>query len=156
VIGSFVFSETSPAAAGTAVSSQSVQSSSLGGIAWPVDDWEALDVAAEIQGATGGSLDVYLQGSPDSGANWYDMIHWATASGGGSLKYYKSPLSLATTTTAPTQVGKNLSPALAAGTVINGAFTDRLRLAMVAGSGTSAGAAVIVRVGPQRPRSNIP
>jgi hypothetical protein len=36
--------------------------------------------------------------------------------------------------------------------VVNGAFSDRLRLVMVAGVSTTAGAPVVVRICPQRAR----
>jgi len=155
MIGGFVFSELSPNAPGTAVSSAPVTSAAPTlGVATPLDDFDSLDVAAEIQGATGGTLDVYVQCSPDGGNNWYDVIHFTQAAAGSGVKYYQAPLSLATNTTAPVAVGKNLAPALgsALASVVNGAFTDRLRLVMVAGTGTTAGALVIVRMAPQRIR----
>jgi hypothetical protein len=149
----FVFSETSPAAAGTAASSQAVMNAGSflpAGVAGPMQDFDAVDVTAEITGATGGTLSLYLQLSNDDGQSWYDIIAWPSASAGASVKYYQSPLSNATNTSTPLVVGKNLAPALSPGTVVNGAFSDRLRLVMVAGAGTSAGAPVVVRVSPQR------
>jgi hypothetical protein len=157
VIGQFLFSETTPAAASTVASSQPVTGDNANylpaGVAGPLDDWEGVDVIAEITGATGGTLNVYLQGTSDGGTSWYDMIAWPQAAAGAAAKYYKSPLSLATTTSVPIQVGKNLVPALTGTvTVVNGAWTDRVRLIFVAGSGTSAGAVVVVRLAPQRAR----
>jgi hypothetical protein len=119
------------------------------------DDYESIDVVAEIKGATGGALAVYLQISPDGGINWFDIIAWPSASASATIVYYQSPLSQATTTGVTSVVGKNLSPALpsgANGAVINGSFGDRARLVMVAGSSTSAGAPVIVRLSAQRMR----
>jgi len=153
-IASFIFNETSPATAGTAASSNAVTGAASwlpAGVAGPLDDYEGVDIVAELQGATGGTLDVYVQLCPD-GQNWYDVIHFAQQAAAGSLNIYQATLSLATTTTAPIAVGKNLSPALAASTVVNGAWTDRLRLVMKAGASTSAGAPVVVRVTPQRSR----
>jgi hypothetical protein len=156
MIGNLAFSETSPAAAGTAASSQPVSGGNANylpaGVAGPLDDFEAVEVAADITAATGGTLDVYLQTSPDGGTSWYDIVHFPQAAGGSGQKFYRAPLSLATTTATAVQVGKNLVPALAAATVVNGAFTDRCRLVMVAGAGTSAGGAVVVRISPQRAR----
>lgn len=155
----FVFSETSPAAPGTAASSQTVSGGAgpLGylpnGVAGPICDFDACDVIAELRGATGGTLDVYVQISPDDGANWYDIIHFPQLANGAAAVIYQAPISNATTTTFSVVVGKNLSPALTvSGTtgVVNGAFSDRMRLVMVAGSGTSAGAAIVVRVAAQR------
>jgi hypothetical protein len=104
-------------------------------------------------GATGGTLDVYVQTSPDGGLSWFDIIHFVQLAGGGPAVKYSSPISQSTTTAVPTVVGKNLAPALSAAAVVNGAFSDRMRLVMVAGSGTSVGAAVIVRLAPQRSRT---
>lgn len=159
-IQTLVFVETSPAAPGTVASSQPVQGSPSAnmppGVAGLFDDYESIDVVAEIQGATGGALAVYLQISPDGGiSNWYDIIAWPSATAGSGVKYYQSPLSLATTTTTTTVVGKNLVPALSAGSsgaVVNGAFNDRCRIVMVAGSGTTQGTVVVVRLAAQRGR----
>jgi len=156
-VHNLAFVETSPAAAGTAASSQPVLGVSdnglPGGVAGLIGDYEGAELIAELVGATGGTLDVYVQLSPDSGNNFYDVIHFPQLSAGASAVIYQSPLSTATNTATPIVVGKNLVPALAANTVVNGAFTDRLRLVMKAGSGTSAGAQVVVRVCPQRSRT---
>lgn len=154
MIAGFVFSELSPNAAGTAASSRSVTASTVAGVAAPLDDWEAVEVVAEFGGATGDTLDVYLQISADAGNTWYDAVHWAQAAAASGVKIYRSPLSLATTTNAPVVVGKNLSPALAANTVVNGAWSDRARLLMVSGPSTSAGTTVNVKLAPQRVRTN--
>ena len=152
MIGSFIFTEMSPSAAGTTVSSQPVSSSNIAGngIAAPLDDAEAIDIAVDMVGATGGTLDLYVQSSPDGGVNWYDIVHFPQLTAGAPAIKYQAPLSLFTNSTAPVQVGKNLLPALAAGAIVQGAFSDRLRLVMVAGSGTTLGALVRMTVGTQR------
>ena len=155
MMAQFLFSEVSPAAAGTADSSQAVANAASflpPGVAGPTDDYDSIGVIAELVGATGGTLDVYLQTSPDGGLNWYDIIHWIQLAGGGGAVKYSSPISQSTATSAPLAVGKNLAPALSAGGVVNGAFSDRMRLVMVAGTSTSVGASVIVRLAPQRSR----
>jgi hypothetical protein len=154
----FAFSETSPASASTAASSQPVQNAGSflpAGVAGPMQSYDAVDVIAELKGATGGTLDVYLQISPNDGIDWFDLIHWPQLGAGASAVIYQAPISNATATTTTTVVGKNLSPTLGSatpttGVVVNGAFSDRMRLVMVAGTSTSAGAAVVVRVSPQR------
>lgn len=155
-IDNIIFNETAPAAPGTAVSSQVVTGATANymqpGVAGPLDDFDAVDVVVEITAGTGGTLDVYLQTSPNNGVDFYDTIHFPQSAGGSGLKIYQSPLSLATTTSTPIQVGKNLVPALAAGVVVNGAFTDRCRLVMVAGAGTSVAGTVVVKLMAQRPR----
>jgi hypothetical protein len=152
-IASFVFNETSPATPTTLASSQSVAGSGQAfplGVAGPLDDYEALLVTADLVGATGGTLDVYLQTSPDQGANWYDFAHFTPLAAAAPAVKYTLTASLYTQLPAPVVVGKNLAPVLAANTFVNGAFTDRMRLVMVAGAGTSAGAAVKVSVMAQR------
>lgn len=156
-VANYIFVETSPAAAGTAASSATVLGGTdaglPGGVCGLIGDYEGAEVIAELVGATGGTLDVYVQLSPDAGQNWFDVIHYPQLASGAAAIVYQSPLSTATNTATPIVVGKNLSPALAVNVVVNGAFTDRLRLVMKAGSGTSAGAQVVVRVCPQRSRA---
>ena len=153
MISPLIFSETSPNAPGTAVSSQPVQNVTgpyPPGVATPIDDSDALDILAELVGATGGTLDVYVQCSPDGGLNWTEIAHFAQLANGAAAVKYQAPISLYTNLTQPVVVGKNLVPALAVNTVVNGAFSDRVRLLFVAGAGTTAGAAVKVTVTPQR------
>jgi hypothetical protein len=122
------------------------------GVAGPLDDYDSIGIDADLVGATGGTLDVYLQSSPDQGVNWYDIVHWTQLLSGAAAVKYSSPISQSTSTSTATAVGKNLSPSLNQGTVVNGAFSDRMRLVMVAGSGTTVGAPVVVRLSPQRSR----
>ncbi len=155
----WIFNETSPSAAGTAASSQPVENQASflpNGVAGPMSDYDAVDIVADLVGATGGTLNVYVQGSPDDGRNWYDIVAFKQLAPGASAVSYQAPISNAVATTAPSVVGKNLTPALSPGStgaVVNGAFSDRMRLVMVAGSGTSAGAQVLVRIAPQRSAS---
>lgn len=158
MLACFIFSETSPSAPGTAASSQPVTSAAsylAAGIAGPLDDFDAVDVAAQLAGATGGSLDVYVQSSVD-GVNWYDSIHFPTlANGAAAISYRTAVTHLGQpTSAAPVAIGKNLSPALAAGTTVQGGWGDRLRLLMVAGTGTTAGSAIKVFVTAQRPMAS--
>ena len=153
MITPYIFSETSPSAPGTAVSTQVVQNVSppyAAGTANPIDDSDALNIFAELVGATGGTLDVYVQVSPDGGPNWTEIVHFPQLAAGASAVKYQAPVSLFTNLATPVVVGKNLTPSLAANTVVNGAYSDRCRLLFVAGSGTTAGAAVKVTVTPQR------
>lgn len=158
-VANYVFTETSPSSAGTVASSNlvsgGIDNGIPNGVCGLIGDYDSCQVSAELVGATGGTLNVYLQSSPDEGANWYDVIAWPQLASGASAVIYKSPLSNATMTTTTTVVGKNLSPALnpgSTGAVVNGALTDRCRLVMVAGAGTSAGASVVVRLSAQRAR----
>ncbi len=152
-LAAFAFSETSPAAAGTAASAVAVMGSASyapAGVAVPFDDYESLNVVAELVGATGGTLDVYLQVSPDQGVNWFDFAHFPQLAGSASAIKYTLTASLYSPLTVPIVIGKNLVPALAVNTFVNGAMGDRMRLLMVAGTSTSVGAAVKVSLVAQR------
>jgi hypothetical protein len=148
----FTFTETTPGAAGTVASSQPV-SGSVGppGIATgQLDDYSALYIDASLVGATGGTLDVFLQNSPDQGATWFDYAHFTQLAAGGGAVTAVASVAIGAQNLTLSTVGKNLSPALAAGTVLGGAWGDRFRLVFVAGGGTSAGAAIVVRICGQR------
>jgi hypothetical protein len=148
-IGQFVFNETSPAAAGTVASSSPVSggpSDSAAGVAFPLRNYDSIEIEAELKGATGGALDVYVQSS-DDGIVWYDTVHFAQLAGSAAAIIYRTALSrYATAVAAPTVVGKNLTPALPVASAIQNGFGDHLRLVMVAGTSTSVGAPVLVRL----------
>ena len=147
-----VFNEMSPSSPGAIASSQAVSGTAgPNGVATQqLDDYQALSFEAVLMGATGGTLDVYVQNSPDMGSTWYDYIHFAQlASGAATVRYVASVASGAQNLSLQT-IGFNLSPALAAATAIGGAWGDRFRLVMVSGAGTSAGAAVQMRIVGQR------
>lgn len=131
----FTISGTSPASASTAVVGSPIVG--LGGFI-------GFRIVSELVGATGGTLDIYLQWSPDDGTTWFDYVHFTQlAAGAAAIKYNtNSGLSLATITT----VGKGTSPALAANTATGGLIGDQLRCLAVAGASTSAGAAVAITV----------
>ena len=143
MIGTFVFSETSPGAPGTAASSNSVAGSGAQyqpGIACPLDIFQAIFVEAVLQGCTGGALDVYLQISPDMGVSWYDFAHFAQLAAASASVRYTFSCSVSAQNLALLPVGVNLAPALAVNTVTGGAWSDRIRMVMVAGAGVSLGA----------------
>jgi hypothetical protein len=148
----FSFNETSPAAAGTAASSQAVTGSvgPPGVASGQLDDYSAIFIDASLQGATGGTIDVYIQNSPDQGVTWFDYAHFAQLAAAAPTVTYVASVAVGAQNLSLATVGKNLVPALAAGTVNGGAWGDRFRLVMVAGAGTSAGAPVAVRIVGQR------
>lgn len=153
----YTFSETSPAAAGTAASSNAISAvaaSYPAGVAAPLDDYDALDITAVLKGATGGTLDVYIQTSLDGGVTWTDSVHFPQLAAGASQVIYRTSIThlAQPTSAAPVVVGQGLNPALAVNVSVQGGWGDRARLVMVAGSGTSAGAVVSVTVAAQRPR----
>lgn len=150
-----VFAETSPIAAGTAASSLAVAGSSgavgVGMLSDGLDGYLSLSIVAKLVGATGGTLDVYLQSSPDQGTTWVDYAHFAQLAAGAAAVKYALVVGQGVQSAAPVVVGINATPALAVNTVVGGGWGDRLRLLMVAGASTSAGAAVNVTVSAQRP-----
>jgi len=153
----FIFSETSPAAPGTSVSSQAVQSSASylpAGVVGPLDDGGSVDILAQLVGATGGTLDVYMQSSSDNGQTWQDRVHFAQLAAGAAAISYGVTLTAfgQPTSAAPVQIGTGTTPMLSAGTYLQGIGFDRMRLVLVAGTGTTAGAAVKIQLTVQRPR----
>jgi hypothetical protein len=125
---------TSPASATTAAATESFKN-------LPRFDWLVID--ADLQGATGGTLDVYLQRKAPGTDQWYDYAHYAQlTAGGAAVSYTIQPLAIQGITT----VGKGTSPALVAGTCTGGHPGEEMRILFTAGAGTSAGAAQTIRL----------
>lgn len=139
---------TSPSAASTAAGSAAVP---LG-----LSRFDAIAVEVTLTGATGGTLDVYLQVSHDynpsapTAATWWDYMHFTQlAAAAAAVSYRVDP---ALTNTVST-VGKGAVPALSAGTCAGGYWGDAVRVLFVAGAGTSAGASQTINfVGKYRMR----
>ena len=122
---------TSPSAAGTAANA------SAGGFS----TYKSVTFKATLAGATGGTLDVYVQHSAD-GTTWYDYLHFPQlAASATAVSYSYDPALNDSIVT----VGSGTSPVLAAGSVAGGAPMDYLRVLYVAGASTSAGAAQSVK-----------
>ncbi len=163
MIASFTFAETSPTAAGGAASSQAVTSAGSiygAGVAAPLDDYESIDIVATFGGktaagaSTAGTVDLYLQVSPDAGKTWVDAVHFAQAAANSAAVTARCTLSgrPQVLSDSPVVVGTGNAPALAVNTIVQGRGFDRLRLWMVAGSGTTGGAPVSVIVTGHRHR----
>lgn len=150
----YTFTETTPSAASTVASSAAVVGSIAGaplGVAvGGLDGLTGLFVEAILQGATGGTLDVYLQVCPIPGGNWYDYAHWVQIAAAAAPARFVFAVANTAQQLTITATGTNLTPALAAGTVVGGPWGDRLRLVFVAGAGTSAGAVQTIIVTGQR------
>lgn len=156
MLGWWKFTETTPASASTVASSGPVMSAANylpAGVVGPLDDFDAVDIAAELVGSTGGTLDVYVQTSLDE-INWFDSVHFAQLANGAAAVSYRTSIThfAQPNSPAPVVVGKNLSPALAPNVCVQGGWGSRLRLVFVAGAGTTVGASVTVTVAAQRPR----
>lgn len=130
-----LISETSPAAVGTAT----------GGHVGMLQNYDSLTIRATLTGATGGTLDVYLQTSVD-GSEWVDYIHFAQIAAAAAAVTKVVVVSRAGQQAAITTVGTNTSPALAANAVVGGDFGNQMRAVFVAGAGTTRGAAQVIRI----------
>lgn len=128
---------TSPAAASTVAQAP---------IASGFERCDSLTINALIRGATGGTLDVYVQTSHDGGTTWVDLVHFPQLSAGAAAVRYVAHLSRAAVPTAPVVVGSGTSPVLAANTIANGSWGDDLRVLFVAGVSTSAGGAQSIEI----------
>ena len=135
----FTISDTSPAAAGTAVSALSVSGLSL---------FPYLRVDADLIGATGGTLDIYLQRLIKPNA-WADWLHFAQlAAGASAIRYSAIACHALSTTITTSNRGTDAAPAvsLAAATFVGGHPGDVVRAVYVAGGSTSAGAAITIDI----------
>ncbi len=151
MIASFQFNETSPSSASTVASSGSVMNAANylpAGVAGPMDDMIQFNAIAQLQGGTGGTLDVFLQAS-ETGSTWFDIAHFPQLSAGASSILYGCALGEGYTSII--QIGTGLSPVLAADTVALGGWMTRVRVVFVAGAGTSAGAAQTIWLRGQKP-----
>lgn len=133
---STTLAETTPAAASTVI----------GKSIFGMDRFEAYAIYASLVGASGGTLDVYLQTSFDEGVTWYDVAHFPQLGASAAAVTYVAQYS--PTITAPTAVGKGSAVtagvALAVGTYTGGPLGDSIRAVYVAGTSTSAGAAISI------------
>jgi hypothetical protein len=131
--------DTSPAAASTAVGD------TIAGL----NDFDSITCYASLVGATGGTLDVYLQTSWDGGTTWADICHFPQlAAGASAVKYAVSFCRGPATVPVVVGVGSVGTPgvALAANVATGWTFGPQIRAVYVAGASTSAGAAVLISV----------
>lgn len=142
--GNFNISGTSPASAVTAV---------VGSTVTDLDHYESLEIVATLQGATGGTLDVYLQNNPSGdGVTWVDWAHFAQLAAAAPATTVAMAVSLASQQTTPTAVGTGLSPALASTGALGGTWGRNLRCVAKAGASTTAGAPISITICGQAPR----
>lgn len=131
----FLISDTSPAAAGNAAGD------AIGGL----HNFDFFMIDAALVGATGGTLDVYLQrevGDLGSGT-WRDWLHFPQLAAGAAAVYYSLSTGADKTIVV---VGNGGTPALAVNTFVGGHPGYQLRAYYVAGASTSAGAAVAINI----------
>lgn len=131
---------TSPSAASTAVL----------GTFRGLTRWDAFTVVAELQGATGGTLNVYLQRKVADDV-WSDWVSFTQLAGGAAaVKYAVCPALDNTIRVVGGGSDATPAPVLAAGTCVGGHPGDTVRVVLVAGVGTSAGTTQTVRIYAQR------
>jgi hypothetical protein len=142
-------SMTTPSSATTSVSTTNFTS---------VAKFESVDIIADLVGATGGTLDVYLQKKIDQAGTvkWVDWVHFAQlASGAAAIRHNISTNgNTVSATPVAVGVGTTASPgvALAAGTFAGGLPTDTVRIVAVGGVSTSAGAAIKITIVGHHPK----
>ena len=137
---------TSPATPSTAIIG-----SIVGGLS--VYDWFTID--ASLVGATGGTLDVYLQrqvalAEEVSGGVWVDWLHYAQLADGASAVVYSCQTGTDTTIRTVGAFSTDASvgtPVLAANTFAGGHPGHAIRCVGVAGADTTVGAAVTIYLG---------
>lgn len=97
-----------------------------------------MGLIANLVGHTGGTLDVYLQDSPDGGTTWFDCVHFTQLAAGVS-RVERAGVQASGGTLATIGQGTLAAPgvALAAGSVAGGPWASLMRLVAVTGSGTS-------------------
>jgi hypothetical protein len=102
--------------------------------------YDSMLVVGSLAAHTGGTLDVYLQDSPDGGTTWFDCAHFPQVSAAGTVK---TAFSLSLSSTPVTiGIGTTGSPgvALAASSVRPAPWsTGTMRIVAVTGAGTSGG-----------------
>ena len=114
-------------AAGTATDSVDPQE-------W-VNGFQSLRIQANLQGATGGTLNVYVQTSYDGGTTWHDYVSYTQLAAGAAAVTYASSHTRAKGDALATPTDGTMT----ANTARDGEWGDRFRLKMTAGAGTSAG-----------------
>lgn len=115
---------------------------SIGGL----DQFAYFMIDALLAGATGGTLDIYLQRKvveADATTRWVDWLHFPqVTAGAAAANYCATP----TASAGINAVGAGTSPTLAANTFIGGHPGSEVRVLAVAGAGTTLGASQSVTI----------
>lgn len=107
-----------------------------------LDDHSTWELTARLVGATGGTLDVYLQTQDYTGGPWSDLAHFPQlASGAAAVAYraaFKRGNNNSVAAVAPTVVNPtDATPTLAVNTYLPWANGANVRLVVVEGSGVA-------------------
>ena len=111
-----------------------------------VDRFGAVRVVGILQGATGDTLDVYLQASWDNGTTWFDIGHFAQLAAAAAVTTKTVTYAREQQNTTAVAIGSGASPALAANTFLGGEFGGLIRAYFVPGASTSAGASQTIHI----------
>lgn len=110
-----------------------------------VSGYNSVGVVATLRGVSGGTLDVYLQGSID-GTTWFDVAHFPQlASSAAAITYALGLTNKADPSIGIKAVGLSTAPALAANTLTGQGYGKYLRPLYVTGTGTSAGVGQVLK-----------
>ena len=134
----FVISGTTPASASTVI----------GAVVNGLDRFDSFLIDADLVGATGGVLDVYLQRKVADNV-WRDWLHFPQLGAGAAAVRYSvttSPGIANTILAVGTGTDSAATPALAANTFVGGHPGYAVRAVYVAGASTSAGAVVSILI----------
>lgn len=119
-----------------------------------LEKYDEIQIDAILLGATGGTLDVYLQRQidPTIANAWVSFVHFTQLAAAATQKVYSFSMKLgtaiiATDLTSDTATG---TLALAAGAYVGGCWGDKVRLVAVGGTSTTAGAVQTVYITPYR------
>ena len=131
------------------VSAQSINANGTSDVVGGLHRYEGVYGILNITGVPTGTtntLDVYVQGSPDGGTTWQDLVAFRFTTAAAKKMFALSQLASGGATLIAASDG-----ALASGTMVQGPFGDRLRLKWVFAVGDSSGSytlsASIVPVG---------
>lgn len=110
-----------------------------------LDGFDCVTIHATLKGNAGGTLDAYLQASPD-GINWFDWCHFAQLIAGAAAVTYVASAVRPTALTTITAIGRDASPTIAAGTFLGTDWGVAIRLITVSSAASTAGATQTVIV----------
>lgn len=149
----YVITGTTPAAPGNAVIGTIAPNPALVApdVVGDLSQWESMAITATMQGATGGPLDVYIQACiDDTGTLWNDVVHFAQLAAAAAPVTKRWTNCRWNAQTAPVVTGDLVIPVGAGEVVIQGEWGERLRVKVIAGALTTAGAPITIRFQPNR------
>lgn len=130
---------------GTSPGSNTVEA----GAAVTVEQYDTLEVIAELTGATGGTLDTVLETSHD-GTTWEEFARFAQKADAAAVTKHRFSVSRKVQQTTITTIGRQptavalAAPVISANSVVGGGFGKYMRTVYYAGVGTTVGAAQVI------------